>query len=270
MSDRELIELHLVWCVAGGLAVDSTVDDRGKVLARVSRDVGPLLEVNADQLSAWFANDQWSASTRATYFRHLSGFYRWCEETDRIPASPMRKLRQPRTPKGLPRPASLDVFRLVMDQGTNPFRRAVLLAAYAGLRAGEITALKREHVTEERLIVINGKGGKDASLPCHPAIWADLRDAPPGYVAINALGRPYAEGVDDQLSRNSVKYLTRLVGYRVTLHQFRHLYATQLLRQTGNLRTVQQLMRHASPSTTAIYTEIVDEERNAAIRGLTF
>lgn len=258
---------YMEWCKAAGYA-ENTIKDRQELLMRAEGDVGELTRATEAKLTKWLANGAWATQTRATYFGHLQGYYRWSLKTGAIEKDPMLNLVRPKVPKRSPRPASLDTYARIMEIGEPRWRIAVTMARYAGLRASEIARCQREDV-DERMIRVLGKGGRTDVLPTHPAVWALVRDAPPGHLILSASGVPYSPaGISHAFGvRMRQLGLPRPLG----LHMFRHLYATSLLRGRehggagANLRVTQELMRHASPATTAVYTQVTDEERRSAV-----
>lgn len=144
----------------------------------------------------------------------------------------------------------------------------------AGLRAGEVVALRPEHLDMRtcKLTVREGKGAKDRVL------WISdgLRDLIGEWLE----RRPESEWlfptrngsqVQTRYLRALVKRLARKAEIaeteKVSPHTLRHTFATDLLRETKNLRLVQKALGHASIATTQIYTHIVDEELEEALRG---
>ena len=143
----------------------------------------------------------------------------------------------------------------------------------AGLRVGEVVALRPEHLdmTTCRLQVREGKGAKDRVL------WVpdDLRD-----LIGEWLGRrpestwlfPTREGgpVPTRYMREMVKRVARRAGVaeweRVSPHSLRHTFATDLYRETTNLRLVQKALGHESVAVTEIYVHVFDEELEEALR----
>lgn len=158
----------------------------------------------------------------------------------------------------------------------SPHRHRVMLRLMlaTGLRAGEIVALRPEHVDLDtcRLIVREGKGAKDRTLWFSDEIAEELgawleRRPKSDYVF------PTRDG-----GQLSTRYLRKMVsriaeeaeikeGGRVSPHTFRHTFATELYRETKNLRLVQKALGHASIQTTQVYTHIVDDELEDALRG---
>lgn len=158
-------------------------------------------------------------------------------------------------------------------------RTMVLTMLDAGLRVGEVVALRPEHLDLAacRLMVREGKGAKDRVVH----IPRRLRDALSEWMGRRAewLGDPegcpwlfptrHGTQVSTRQVRAFVKREARKAGVaeadRVSPHTLRHTYASDLLRETGNLRLVQELLGHADISTTQIYTHLVNGEAEEAM-----
>lgn len=263
----DLIAAHERHCRAAGLS-RNTVDDRMKVLRRVDGDLPLGLEqATVEELADWLARDEWSAQTRSTYYGHISGFFRWaCNPHNPVlDYDPSAALARPRVQRRAPRPVTDEELRYVLGEVTGFWLIAAFLSAYAGLRSCEIAAIPRADITAET-ITIQGKGGKDAVLPTHPEIWRVVEPLGAGPISTQVLGRS-ADG--DYVSTGFGRHMRtwhRKPG--ITLHRLRHWYGTNLLNHGADLRTVQELMRHASPATTAIYTQITDRQRKMAVSAL--
>lgn len=265
MSD--LIEPHLRHIRAEGLA-ERTIADRRTVLRRADQDLPMgLNQATVEELADWLAKFRCN-QTKATYYGHLKGYYDWaCEECrdEGLSWNPMSSLTRPRVPRTAPRPVTDLELAELLEVARDPFRRWIVLAAYAGLRALEIASIERKDITEQT-ITVRGKGGKSAVLPTHPEVWRVVKELPPGPITrgvhggrltANCVSARFGEYCRDKLGRDGI-----------TLHRFRHWYGTTTLRQTQNLRVVQELLRHSSPATTAIYTQVTDEERRIAVAAL--
>jgi integrase/recombinase XerD len=149
----------------------------------------------------------------------------------------------------------------------------------AGLRASEATALRPENVDlmSGKLMVREGKGAKDRTLWIGEDMleelrgWMDRRKATaPGADYL----LPTSKGTQVATShlRRSVKRYARdaeieEVG-RVSPHTLRHTFATQLYRETSNIRMVQKALGHSDLSTTMVYTHVVDEELEGTMKRL--
>lgn len=182
-------------------------------------------------------------------------------------------------PKTLPKVLSEDEQRRFLAEFNTRYRTPhrnlamVRLMLEAGLRVGEVVALKPDHLdmTTCQLLVREGKGAKDRAL------WVsdDLRDLIGEWLP----RRPESEWLFP--TRTGGKVLTRYMramvkrtarkarigeAERVSPHTLRHTFATDLYRRTGNLRLVQKALGHASIQTTQLYTHLVDGELEEAMR----
>lgn len=152
--------------------------------------------------------------------------------------------------------------------------RALLELIYAcGLRVGEAAGLReRDYQVEERLLKIRGKGSKERIVPVgrtaagfleeycsrvRPRLLRSGKGDEHGYIFLNRFGAPLgARG----MRMTFEKYLRRVSTRNdLTLHSLRHSFATHLLDRGADLRVVQELLGHASLSTTQIYTHITRE-----------
>ena len=182
-----------------------------------------------------------------------------------------------RLPKVLTGEEQTAVLALLNTRYLTPHRNLCMirLMLEAGLRVGEVVALKPEHLDMPscQLMVREGKGAKDRVL----WIRDDLRN-----LIGDWLGRrpesewlfPTRDGgrVQTRYLRALVKRLALKAGVaearKVSPHSLRHTFATDLLRRTKNIRLVQKTLGHASLSTTMIYTHIYDGDVEEAMRGL--
>lgn len=265
MRSESCLEQHLRRSRAAGQS-PQTISVRRYVLARCDRDLAyGLLGADADEIADWLSNPRWSRKTKSVYYSHLKTFFRWAEEAGLVEDNPIEELIRPRTVRALPRPAATEALQDILARAANPYRRHVLLAAYGALRCIEISRLRREDITERRMEVL-GKGDKPAFVPTHPLIWQEVRDLPRGLVC------PAPRGIRDSpqrwISHATARYLRKELDHDLTMHQFRHWCGTETLKACKNLRTVQELLRHESPQSTAVYTLVTDEERRAAITAL--
>lgn len=262
----EIIEHHLNYMRAGAYAA-TTIYTAGFVLGKINRELPHGLAcASEEELISWFANPDWKVKTKATYHLHVTRFLRWASSGANpwISYDPSVGLARPKPPKGLPHPPADDVVRRCVNEAKMPFQLACRCAAYAGLRAHEIAKLRREDVTVDRITVI-GKGGKERWIPTHPRIWELVEPLPAGLLVKRPGGQQYGANA---LSSAVSDHLNRHLGLNTTLHPGRHWFATKQIEGGTNLRTVQELMGHASPATTAIYTQVSDQLRQDAVAGL--
>lgn len=141
----------------------------------------------------------------------------------------------------------------------------ILLAALAGFRVAEIARFhSRQFDIAGRMIEVTGKGGNTFMIPAHPDLIAHAKKMPNGYWFPSQRARHIGGRT---VSQRMHLHILRC-GVQSKPHALRHTFATQLLEQGADLRVVQELMRHASPATTAIYTAITDTRKREAIERL--
>jgi integrase/recombinase XerC len=218
-----------------------------------------------------------SSRSLARSLSALRSFFRWLETEDTVKNRAIHAVTRPKVPHGLPKPLTEDKALALVDGGmaadldwVTARDVAVLLLLYgSGLRISEAIGLKvREAPTFDRDVLrIRGKGGKERIVPVVPVtISAILR-----YRALC----PFQLTPDDVLFRGAKggPLSARVIQLAVararaglglpdtaTPHALRHSFATHLLSAGADLRQIQELLGHASLSTTQIYTE-VDRER---------
>lgn len=156
---------------------------------------------------------------------------------------------------------------VALDTAPDRVRPWLVLAAYAGLRACEISGLRACDLMWENepplLVVDQGKGGHARAVPMAPAVATELAGAPrSGWLFPRRDGTP-GPSPPHLVSRLANQHLHGL-GIAHTLHTLRHWFATETLRiNGGDLRQTQELLGHQSPVSTAIYTWV--DPRAAAV-----
>ena len=178
-------------------------------------------------------------------------------------------------PKVLTEQEQKDFLKQFNTRYRTPHRNLcmVRLMLQAGLRAGETVALKSEHLDMMtcKLTIREGKGAKDRTL----WINEDLRDLIGEWLQRKPDSQwlfPTRTGkqVDTSHLRRMVKRKAREAHIdeweKVSPHTLRHTFATGLYRETKNIRLVQKALGHSDLSTTMIYTHIVDEELEDALK----
>ncbi|HZC56905.1 MAG TPA: tyrosine recombinase XerC [Xanthobacteraceae bacterium] len=213
--------------------------------------------------------------------RTLAGtraFARFLERNGKGQVGALAAVRAPKIGKTLPRPLAVAGARAVADpdiaagDGREPWIHArdaaVLGLLYGcGLRISEALGLKRVDFGARDVLTVIGKGRKERIVPLIPAVAKLIAD----YVALCPYDLPEAGPLfvgakGGTLSPRLVQLaMARLRGAlglpeTATPHALRHSFATHLLARGGDLRSIQELLGHASLSTTQIYTE-VDADR---------
>ncbi|MDJ0931113.1 tyrosine recombinase XerC [Breoghania sp.] len=236
-------------------------------------------------IRAFFARRRMDGAGARTLARGLAGlrsFLSYLEKQGLANAATIRAVRAPRQPKTLPKPLTADEAARVVDPGQaleeEPWiaarDAAVLTLLYGcGLRISEALGLTRAEAPthETRTLRIVGKGGKERIVPVLPvvgeAVEHYLEICPFAIDADGALFRGARGGpLNARMIQLAMQRLRGALGLpdTATPHALRHSFATHLLAGGGDLRTIQELLGHASLSTTQVYTG-VDTERLVAI-----
>ena len=206
----------------------------------------------------------------------LRGLAKFLERAGAGRASAFSALRTPKAGRRLPRPLRPEDARAVADAETRAGEArepwvlardaAVLALCYgAGLRIGEALSITRGDAPVGAVdeIRVTGKGGKTRSAPVIPAVRAAIEDylgrcpwtlKPEGPLFVGARGGPLSPRIV-QLAMERMRGALGLPD-SATPHALRHSFATHLLARGGDLRTIQELLGHASLSTTQVYTAV--------------
>lgn len=236
------------------------------VTARCTLAKARLLDWGLDGLTpehiqTFLANPEFSRWTRATYHAHLKSFCEFLVAGRHLDLDPMNDVRKGKRPKSYPRPLSEEEVSRVLAAADGRTRDWIVLALASGLRAHEIAKIRGEDVTADG-VYVKGKGEIEATLPCHPDIWAMSERYPRrGYW----FPSPYGGHIQSDTVSIGVGKLFDGLSIEGSVHRCRHVYGTRLLRAGVNIRRVQTLMRHATLETTALYTAVSEDELRDAI-----
>jgi len=201
----------------------------------------------------------------------VRSFYKFLAREGILENAAARAVRTPRVRRSLPRPLSVsDAERAIAEAGEHTVewlaaRDAALLTLLygAGLRISEALAMKRGNVPLGSTLTVLGKGRKERSVPVLPVVNAALTDyagkipftgAPSSPLFLSRRGKPMSAREAQLLMQNLRGRLG--LAEKATPHALRHSFATHILQGGGDLRSVQELLGHASLSTTQIYTAL--------------
>ena len=182
----------------------------------------------------------------------------------------IEKIHFARREKKLPVVLSPDEVAQFLKAVENKKHKAILMTTYAaGLRILETTRLKLSDIDSRRMTIRiqQGKGKKDRYVMLSNKLLIILRDYWKEYQPASWLF--YGKTKNNPISTATARQVCRLASYesglkkRVTPHILRHSFATHLLEQGTNLRTIQILLGHKSPSSTAVYTHIAVQNLKA-------
>lgn len=233
-----------------------------------------LLDLTAGDLRAFLADRRRDGLGAASAARELSGvraFLRYASEQQGKPAQ-LPRTRGPKRPRTLPRPAAPDdavnLAENAAEAAAEPWvgarDLAILLLLYgAGLRVAEAMSLTADMLPIGSTLRVTGKRSKTRVVPvvdtAREAIADYVRRCPyplrgPVPLFVGARGGP----LNPDLVRRSVAAARRRLGLPDTLtpHALRHSFATHLLARGADLRSLQELLGHASLSSTQIYTAV--------------
>jgi integrase/recombinase XerC len=249
------------------------------VTAHSGREPGlaALSALTLADFRAWLAALAAAGLERSSRARSLSGvrtFFRWLDRSGRLHNAAVTRLLSPKLPRRLPKPLTETDAGRLPDEAEAAARqpwvglrdRALFTLLYgAGLRIDEALSLNRGQIPTGHAdtLVVTGKGRKQRLIPLLPAVRRAL-DAyaaacPHPLPADGPLFRGVRGGrLNPGVAQAQMRTLRGLMGLpdTATPHALRHSFATHLLNDGGDLRAIQDLLGHASLSTTQRYTEV--------------
>jgi integrase/recombinase XerC len=268
-----------------GKTVEAYARDLRQFLAFLTNHLGEppsvkgILSLKPMDIRAFLAARRMDSVGSRSLMRQLAAlrsFARHLEREGHGTASAFAAIRTPKVDKNLPRPLSASSAVAVTDAGTRASENrkpwilardaAVLSLLYgAGLRISEALGLQRRDAPVPGIdtITVTGKGGKTRSVPVIPAIQRTVEEylalcpyaiPPEGPLFVGARGGP----LSPRIIQLAVEELRGALGLpdSATPHALRHSFATHLLAKGGDLRGIQELLGHASLSTTQLYTKV--------------
>jgi integrase/recombinase XerC len=291
MTGEEARRAFLDWLARERRAAPLTVEAYGADLAGFlgflthhlggEPDLDQLAGLRAADLRAWLAHEASAGAANATRARHLSAvrsFFRFLARRHAVDNPALKLISAPRGRKPLPRALSPVQARAVTDEVGELSESAALQARDTalftllygcGLRIAEALALNVRDAPlpgSDAPLRVLGKGSKERIVPVLPAVriaiaaWLRLHPArdPAGPLFLGARGKR----LDPAVAQKVLRDFRRLNGLpeHATPHALRHSFATHLLAGGADLRSIQDLLGHASLSTTQRYTA-VDQAR---------
>ena len=209
------------------------------------------------------------------------GFYRWLGRDGHVVLNPVEGVRAPKAPKPLPKALAVDQAVLLADQfdeEASPLLEArdhcmTELLYGCGLRVSELLGLDAQastqaagwiDVSDNSTAHVLGKGSKRRSVPVGGAAlralaaWMDVRGemAAVGEAALFVSNRGTRLTASQVRSRLKLRAMKAGLPTHVHPHMLRHSFASHLLQSSGDLRAVQELLGHASITTTQVYTKL--------------
>jgi integrase/recombinase XerC len=228
----------------------------------------------------WLDRKREKSTSMARKLATLRSFYRYLQREGTVGLNPAEAIRTPKQPKHLPRVLTKDDAAALMefpaDQTGGSLRdRALLETLYStGARVSELVGINFEDLrASEGLVHLRGKGRKERIVPIgavalqviqaylnqRPLI--DSRDLTKKHIS-SAVFRNSRGGrlTTRSVARIVARYSNRLAGGSVSPHTLRHSFATHLLDEGADLRSIQEMLGHASLSTTQKYTHLATDQ----------
>lgn len=234
-----------------------------------------LSRITVSDMRAWMArtrSDDVGARSLARKLSAVKSFYRWLATREGFEPTAVLSTRSPKFQRKLPRPLAEDAARAMIDRVELQAPQdwvaardmAVVTVLYGcGLRISEALSLTGADEPLPPVLRITGKGGKERIVPVIPAareaVSRYARLCPHPLEADQPLFRGVRGGALNPRAIQKVMEQARLqlgLPASATPHAMRHSFATHLLNAGGNLRAIQELLGHASLSTTQAYTAV--------------
>ncbi len=258
--------------------------DLEKLQAFAAQAEVDLLVVQSIHIRRWVAQMHGGGRSGRGIALILSGwrgFYQWLGRQALVPSNPVQDVRAPRVGKPLPKALSVDqAVQLAEFQGNtdDPWLQArdatiVEMLYGSGLRVGELTGLDVQASAQARGWIdlqaqeahVLGKGAKRRTVPVGGKALAAMQH----WLALRDPGEKHAEQAALFIGRNGTRLSAQSIWQRLRLrslqaglaipvhpHMLRHSFASHLLQSSSDLRGVQELLGHASITTTQVYTRL--------------
>lgn len=244
---------------------------QGKILT-----IDDLTSLTVRDFRAWLAHRAGAKYEHRSTARALSvvrSFFRFLTKQGHPPNPALASIRSPRVKIGLPRPLTMEQTKTLVDDidliseeaWIGCRNKALFTLLYAcGLRLGEALSLTRTQAPlDTDTLLVQGKGKRERIVPVLPIVGQALQDyirlcpyvlPPDGPLFVGAKGKK----LDPAIAQKAMRNYRRAVGLpeSATPHALRHSCATHLMHTSGDLRGIQELLGHASLSTTQVYTDV--------------
>jgi integrase/recombinase XerC len=243
-----------------------------------------LTTLRVQDFRAWLAHRSGGGYEHRSTARALSvvrNFFKYLTKQGYPPNAALAVIRSPRLKVGLPRPLSLEQAKSLVDDIDLQAKevwigqrdKALFTLLYScGLRLGEALSLTvKQAPLDADMLLVKGKGRRERFVPVLPIVNEALREyirlcpyplVPEGALFVGAKG----EKLNPAVAQRTMRTYRRTMGLAETAtpHALRHSCATHLMSASGDLRGIQELLGHASLSSTQVYTD-VDPTRLMAI-----
>lgn len=241
--------------------------------------INTLAELNLSDFRAFSSNISSNriAASRARAISSVKSFYKYCERNNILKNENIFLLKSPKIPKAITKALNFENTQAAISESANieifkknseewiSIRDSVLLQLIysCGLRISEALNLKILDIADSKILKIKGKGGKERFVPLIDSVFLSIKKLinicpycteKDSYIFYGKRGKQLDAAVFQQVIRNVRINLG--LPESTTPHAFRHSFATHLLENSGDLRTIQELLGHSSLSTTQRYTKV--------------
>lgn len=251
---------HLLWMRMKGRS-ERTIGCRRRALVGLAEHVGrDPVDLSYRELYVWQVH---VARTSIGYMRWQTAlirpYYGWLHDRGVRADDPAALLPCPQPKEGVPRPMAEQKVMAMIADAPPRLLPWLILAAWCGLRAGEIAAMRVEDLSIDQegraWLIVHGKGGREREVSVPPFAWPYIVGASASsgpcwrkVVGFGAVNPSLVSGLCN-------KYL-HSIGISDTLHSLRHRAATLMLDDTGREDLVRDFLGHASTKTTRIYARV--------------
>ncbi len=245
--------------------VKSYVSDLKMFLSEAGLSSVPISELEEAGMK-WLTDRRAELAPRTTQRRltSLRAFARWAGQggmfLDYKPPTALKHIPDP-LPERMP-----GVHKLIETATDWRLKTLVGLCGLAGLRISEALSMTRENIDfRENLLVVRGKGDKERTVPFGEHLSDILMEA-----VMRSMGQPVLVEMGDRLARRTITRLGKRAKLKreIASHQLRATFATHLLDEGVDIRTIQELLGHANVTTTQGYTAVTLNKMRDAVKGL--
>lgn len=263
VHDDALLEYWSDFMRAEG-CTENTIKERGIVIRALLRRTGcTLLTITRHHLIADLARDL-SPKTKQNYKSLYHTLFTWLQDEDFRPDNPAGRLPRSRVPHTEPDPVRTEEIEQLLGAGIYAKTRMyVLLYAYQGFRAIEIAAVAGENIDWERqrILSVEGKGGKEVWRPIHPIVWEEAQKYPrQGFWFPSGTGHISRKTVSNVLSK-----AFKRAGVQHRPHQLRAWHATTLIEAGVSTIVAQHSMRHSDLQSLNRYVRVSEDKLREAM-----
>jgi site-specific recombinase XerD len=204
----------------------------------------------------------------------IASFYRYLQDTGAAVLNPARCLPLPKVAQCFPTCLTAEQARALLEAAHTPWHRAMIaLLLFAGLRRSEVAAITFDDLDlENAQLLVRGKGAKQRMVPLTPLVVEAIREylycRPQTESQHLFVSRVGGHPLHARVAGRMLQHVLQRAGLgeeHITPHRLRHTFATHLIRNGVDVRTVQELLGHADLQTTARYLHSDTRTKQAAV-----